>query len=269
LRAWFSDDFQAGAVRKGLLIRQAREGDWSARDGMLRSLVEDREDERHVAGLARLLGACPDAAKVAPLAALLDHPSPWVRAAAVSALSDRWESEARSALAAALGDASRLVRIEAAAAGAGVPRALWGEDILKAFEGASGEFVAAMELRGSDPDARERLGHFWLSQGELVRAATLFEQLLADGVETVSLRISAATARWKMADAPAAEVHLRAALALGPDSVAAWYNWIVFLERSGRSGDAVTARVRARAALKGRAGEELGRRLDAFGASNL
>jgi hypothetical protein len=238
VREWYPRDYQDSILVRAGLIEAARRQDWSRTDEMAAYVREATRDEIAATSLIRLLGNSDDARKWPALQDALGDASPLVRAAAVQGLYGHEGPGVAKALQGALDDDFRNVRIQAAASMARWSAGSLSAAVRVALERASGEFIAAMELRGDDAAALHELGHFHLDRGDLARAAESFERVLILQPGNVATLISLATVRYRQGDVVEAEGRLRRAGDLAPDNAIVRSNLAWLLEVTGRAAEA-------------------------------
>jgi tetratricopeptide (TPR) repeat protein len=216
---------------------------------MLASLRTEVTEPLYQVSMLRLLGRVGDARTRTAFLEALGSKSGWVRSAAAEGLGASPDREVLAGLLRATRDDLRLVRVRAALALAEAEPATLEPGDRAALESAWSEAEAGLRNRAGEPAAMEALGHFLRQRGRLVEAAGIFEAMIEAGQESAGMRINAASVRFSMGDAVAAERHLRRALALEPRGESTWFNWIVFLERQQRVGDSISARLEAKRRL--------------------
>ncbi|HZH72933.1 MAG TPA: ammonia-forming cytochrome c nitrite reductase subunit c552, partial [Mariniphaga sp.] len=107
-------NYQENTIYRGQLIKEARVGNWSRLDEMLKIINNPKSDKVLVTSFIRLLAGCQDETKWQSLIRAINNPSPLVRSAAATSLAGNQTSEALKSLIKATADSIRLVRVCAA-----------------------------------------------------------------------------------------------------------------------------------------------------------
>jgi tetratricopeptide (TPR) repeat protein len=234
VRQWRKRDYQAPVLHRASLIDAARARNWTGLPAMLEYLGDKNHDAVFAASLIRLLRPCPDSRKWPFLIRAMEDPSPLVRAGAAESLGDRIDEETVKALSAAVQDKSRLVRVRAASATAGVPRDLLGADAAAAFDKASAEFKATLDARPDYWSSHYNMGSFYLSQRNYGQARAFFETAIRLQPNVIQPYVNISFAYNGLGLNDKAEQSLRKALELEPKSLEANLNLGLLLGEMGR-----------------------------------
>lgn len=171
----------------------------------------------------------------------LDDASSLVRRAAVHALADADPPARARLISPRLEDAVRAVRLEAAAALAGVPLdavSLAG----RATQGrATAELVAALELGGDRPEAHLSLAALDAKQGALDRAEAELRRALSIDPAFAPAAVNLADLYRTQGHDGDAESILRATLARAPQAPSLWHALGLVLVRERRTQEAIDA----------------------------
>jgi tetratricopeptide (TPR) repeat protein len=243
VRAWHGAGSGARLLREGHLVAAARKGDWSRLPDMLAYLSEPDRDEIVTTSLVRLLVSCPDTSRWPVLRTLAADSSPLVRGAAVAALED--DPGAREILVAATRDETRLVRVRAAAALAGVDSSTVAPADRAALQAATVELERSLLARPDDFASHYNLGNFQLGRGEAAAAAEDYRKAIALRPDYVPGLVNLSMAEARQGRLDAAEEALRRAIEVDPASAAAHFNLGLLLAETDRAGDAKTELGRA------------------------
>jgi tetratricopeptide (TPR) repeat protein len=185
---------------------------------------------------------------LASVAGALDDADPLVRRAAARALADADPRLRAQLLPPLVEDAVRAVRIEAAAAMAGVAMRLLPARASSALERATAEFVAAQELSGDRPEAHLNLAIWCAKQGSLERAESELRRALAIDPAFIPASVNLADLYRAGGRDQAGEAVLVEALARAPKSATLLYALGLVLVREKRLAEAI-ARLGAAARL--------------------
>ena len=179
------------------------------------------------------------------LEAGLGNPDPLVRIAALRQLRSL-PAELRMRLpgASLLADPVRGVRIEAAAAYAGMSDLLPLEEA-RAYGSAAAELRTAYESLANRPEALVALATFETAEGDVSKAVRLYEQALRIEPRAVTARANLADTLRRLGEEARAEDLLREGLALDQDSAALHHALGLSFVRSGRPDEALTELRRA------------------------
>jgi tetratricopeptide (TPR) repeat protein len=174
--------------------------------GALLGLIEDKSQPALVraSAIARL-GRLLTPVTIDATARALNDPDSLVRLAAVEALANAEPATRQRYLSRMLGDPVRAVRVEAARALAGAPEPLLAESDRAAFSKALAEYVAVQTYNADRPESRMNLGNLYAQR----------------------------------ADAAAAIVEYRKAVAIDPTFVPAYANLADLYRARGADGEAV------------------------------
>lgn len=240
VRKWRKRDYQAPVLHRASLIEAARRRDWRKLPAMLEYVGSKDHDAVFAASLIRLLRPCNDDRKWPFLIRALKDPSPLVRASAAESLGDRLVDETVNALNAAVQDKSRLVRVRAASAMAGIPRNLLNAGAAAAFDKAAGEFKAILNARPDHWASHYNLGSFYLSQQDHRQAAAFLETAIRLQPRALQPYVNIAFAYNGLGLNDKAVQSLRKAIELQPHSMESNLNLGLLLGEMGRLEEAAS-----------------------------
>ena len=241
VREWRPRDYQRPVLQRAGWIAAARRGDWSALPEIAGYLASGAGEEIWSASLLRLLRGCADERKWPVVRAGFSDPSPLVRAAAAETIGDQPRADFLLPLLAATRDEFRLVRVQAAAALAGVPRESLAPGDRQALERATAEYVASMQVRPDDSASHYNLGNFHLARGDSSAAIAEFDAAIRLQPQSVPPLANRALAHAALGQNDRAESSLRQALALEPANPAVNLNLGLLLAELGRWPEAEQA----------------------------
>jgi predicted CXXCH cytochrome family protein len=170
----------------------------------------------------------------------LRDPSPLVRGAALDALADEPPAERQRWLLPLAADPVRSVRIDAAAALAGIPLDGASPAELAALKAAQAEYLAAQQFNADRPEAHANLGDYYMRSGNPGRAQAEFERALAIDPAFVPAAVNLAELERARGGEGQAEATLRAALKAQPNEAALHFALGLSLARQKRLAEAVT-----------------------------
>lgn len=221
------------------LIAAARREDWSRLPEMMDTIQRTNREEAVSAALLRLSVTCPNPAKWPVLkSVVLVDPSPYVRAAAADACLGNLAPDVVEVLLKAVRDDFRLVRVHAAMALAGVPRAGLEAGGLAALENATTELETSLRLRPDDAGARYNLGNYHVARGDVTNALVDFEASIALRGDFLPARVNLASTLNLLGRNDEAERHLREAVRLAPGNAAVRLNLALLLGEVNRLPEA-------------------------------
>lgn len=180
-------------------------------------------------------------ATIAAARGALDDPSSLVRRAAVHALADADPRSRAPLIAPRLDDAVRAVRLEAAAAMAGVPPAAVPAASRDALDRATAELVATLALNADRPEAHLSLAALHAKRGDPDRAEAELQRALSIDPAFAPAAVNLADLYRLQGRDAAAESILREALVRAPQAPALWYALGLVLVREGRKPEAIDA----------------------------
>ncbi|MCX6998445.1 MAG: ammonia-forming cytochrome c nitrite reductase subunit c552 [Kiritimatiellaeota bacterium] len=222
------------------LVAAARRDDWTRLPEMLEYIARTNREEIVAAGLLRLAAACPDPAKRPAIQRVLAaDPSPLVRAAAVDALSDQLVPAVAGSLLRAARDGVRVVRLRAALALAGLPRAGLAADDRAGLDRATAELETSLRLRPDNAATWYNLGNYEMARQNQTNAAAAYGNALLLRPDDLPALINLALLRNQQGQNDEAEKLLRRATAAAPNSAAPHLNLGLLL---GEKGDLSGAR---------------------------
>jgi tetratricopeptide (TPR) repeat protein len=240
VRKWRKRDYQAPVLLRASLIDAARKRDWKKLPAMLEYVRRDNHDTVFSSSLIRLLRPCGDDRKWPVLIRALEDPSPLVRASAAESLGDRIDGETLRALSGAIQDKSRLVRVRAASAMAGIPRNLLDAGTAAAFDKAAGEFKATLGARPDSWASHYNLGSFHLAQHDYPQAVASIETSIRLQPRAIQPYVNISFAYNGLGMNDKAVQSLRKACELQPKSLEANLNLGLLLGEMGRLEEAVS-----------------------------
>ena len=224
VRKWRQRDYQAPVLHRGRLIAAARRQDWKQLAEMLSYIQSKDRNEVAAVSLIRLLRACPDERKWPALIAVMNDPSPLVRSAAAAGLEFNVTPEARSALLKAAGDEYRLVRVEAAAALAGMSLEGISEDDKSRVQQATREYVASIQVQPDQWSSHYNMGNYYSSSNDLRAALAAYETASRREPRVLPPLVNAALVHARLGENDQAEKLLQKAVSLEPSSAEAHFN---------------------------------------------
>ena len=224
VRKWRARDYQAGVIRRGELIKAARERDWSRLDDMLAYLQNPAREEVSAASLVRLLRSCPLPQKWTGIIKASYDASPLVRAAAAESLRDHPSRGSLKALADRLDDEYRLVRIRAAGSLFAFPRAGLTPEQAQKMARADKELQASLVTRPDLWSSHYNMGNYLMERRQLRLAVQAFQTAIRQEPRAVMARVNLAMAYARQGQGKQAENQLNQALATAPDNAAANFN---------------------------------------------
>ncbi|WP_374288327.1 ammonia-forming cytochrome c nitrite reductase subunit c552 [Desulfovibrio desulfuricans] len=238
VRQWRSRDYQAPVLARARLIQSARQRNFSQLPAMLASLTAPKQDPVYAASLLRLLRACPDDTKWPVVRAALNDESELVRASAAASLTENREPVTLAALGKACADQSRLVRVRAAEALAGVQDKQIPEPLQQAVARARAELAESFSVRADDWTGSYNRGNYLLRSGDFAAALTAYEAALRLRPDAGAAHVNAAMAQARMGNMAGAETSLRKARAIDPGNAATAYNLGLVLAERGLRAEA-------------------------------
>ena len=238
VRQWRPRDYQAPVLARARHILDARQRKFSQLPAMLASLTEPGRDAVYAASMLRLLRACPDSAKWPVVRAALSDESELVRASAAASLAENREAATVSALAKACADPSRLVRVRAAEALAGVQSQDIPESSLQAVAKAREELEQSFSVRADDWTGSYNRGNYLLRSGEPAAALSAYEAALRLRPDASAAHVNSAMALARLGSMAGAEASLRKAHEIDPDNAAIAYNLGLILAERGLRAEA-------------------------------
>jgi len=235
--------WEARTLREGRLVAAARKGDWSQTGAILAYLGEPGRDEIVTTSLARLLEACPDAAKWPALRTLAGDRSPLVRSAAITALA--FDPPSLPRLVAATRDDTRLVRIRAASALNGRDLASLPEAQRRDVERANALLEQSLQARPDQFASHYNLGNLDLNRGAAAEAVAHYQKAVELRPDHVASLVNLSMAYARLGQMTEAEAPLRQAIQADPRAGAAHFNLGLLLAEGGREAEAKTELRRA------------------------
>lgn len=237
VRQWQPRDFQAPVLRRAEWIDAARKQQWNRLPEMLAYLADTNHEEILATSLVRLLARCPSNEVASVFVHAVGDPSPLVRSSAADALGRRLTPQFVESLLRMTSDASRLVRIRAAAALAGV-----GEvpgEFKPALTRAAAECEAALQARPDDAMSRYNLGNYYAAKGDDSQAITAYRAATRLEPENIPAWANGALSLNRLGSNTMAEAWLRQALRVDPTNAAVCLNLGLLLGEMGRGSEAV------------------------------
>jgi tetratricopeptide (TPR) repeat protein len=250
VREWYPRDYQAPIVGAGALVAAARTRAWERLGDMIAYVASANRNEVVAASLVRLLTACSDARKWSALYAAARDRSPLVRSSAARVLVDSPSPEpgkTLEVLCALAGDTRRVVRFEAAAGLARVPRDAVPEKARAAIGALVAEYETLLRARTDDFASHYNLGNLAQDRGEPEKAIAGYETARRLNPSFIPAYVNAAMCYARRGDNAKAEGALREALRIDPARAETLFN--LGLLRA-EQGDPLEAEQLLRAALK-------------------
>ena len=239
---WYKSDYQAEALRRADLIDAARKNRWDRLPEMLAEITRDDNDEVYRNSLVRLLRQCHDPRKWAAMLRAARDASPLVRSSAMSALGERLDGANVEALLGGAGDRSRMVRIRAAMALAGLPpERIENPKQREALERAVEEFKSAMKTRTDDWASYANLGDYGLGRGDFAGAVKNYEIARRLEPRMIDVLMNESVAYGNMNENGRAKHCLIEALEAEPENAAANLNMGLLLAEEGKTAEAEQA----------------------------
>jgi tetratricopeptide (TPR) repeat protein len=224
VRKWRNRDYQAPFMYRAGLVDAARKRDWSKLPDIGAYLKGSDCDEIFAVSIIRLLYPCSRQGKWPIILEAMNDPSPLVRSAAAEALSEYLSDKSYRALVKATGDEYRIVRIRAAAALAGFPKAEIGEADRKNVDRALQEYVNSLMIRTDHWTSYYNMGNYLLKAGYPQQALASYGVATQRDPRTPVPLVNMSMAYAQLADEQNAEKSLRKALKLDPRNAAAHLN---------------------------------------------
>jgi len=209
---------------------------------LLAALIADRSQPAiaRASAIARL-ERWRTPATIAAVRGALGDASSLVRRAAVHALADADPSTRAPLISPRLDDAVRAVRLEAAAAMAGVPPGAVPAASRDALDRATTELAAALALNGDRPEAHLSLAALDAKQGVADRAEVELKRALSIDPAFAPAAVNLADLYRPQGRDAAAESILRAALARSSQAPSLWHALGLVLVREHRLPEAIAA----------------------------
>jgi Flp pilus assembly protein TadD len=241
-RKWYKTDYQAEALRRAGLIEAARKNQWDRLPEMLAEIARADNDPVYRNSLVRLLRSCHDPRKWPVMSRAAKDTSPLVRSSAMSALGERLDRANVETLLSGAGDRSRIVRIRAAMALAGIPpKSIENPKQREALEKAVEQFKSAMNARSDDWAAYANLGDFCLGRGDFADAVKNYDIARRLEPRIIDVLMNESVAYGNMNETGRAEQCLLDALEAEPDNAAANLNMGLLLAEEGKTAEAEQA----------------------------
>ena len=227
--------FRDETIKNGLLLRKAREGDWTDLDDILAGLAKGSFDKVYTTSFIRLLENCDDTAKWPHMMKLTYHESPLVRGAAAHSLYGNGSLNALERLAELTDDRYRVVRLNAAYAlspFAGELASLPGaERIAEAMD----EYKNSLVVRSDDWSAHYNLGNYYSSLDDYDRALDAYRASIKIFPGALMPMVNAGFIYSLSGDYSSAEEMFNRALSYAPDHEAALLNLALLYGETGNN----------------------------------
>lgn len=232
-------EYQQETIQNGLLIRKAREADWSELDEILNGLSSGRFDEVFATSFIRLLENCNDARKWPVLIEMTMHESPLVRGAAAHSLYMSNSRKSFDRLMELLDDELRLVRLNAAYALSSFPPRFIDDSNRERISDALKEYEKSLVVRPDSWSAYYNLGNYYTSLNAPEKALDAYEISINIYPEALMSMVNAGYVyslqrKYKEAE----ELFLRA-LSFEPGHEAALLNIALLYGETGQAGKAI------------------------------
>lgn len=238
VRQWRPRDYQAPVLARARHILQARQRNFSQLPAMLASLTDPDRDPVYAASMLRLLRTCPDSSKWPVVRAALTDKSELVRASAAASLAENREPATLASLAKACADTSRLVRVRAAEALAGVQDKDIPEALQQAVAHARAELAESFTVRADDWTGSYNRGNYLLRSGDPAAALLAYDAALRLRPDASAAYVNSAMAQARMGNMTGAEDSLRKARDIDPNNAATAYNLGLILAERGLKAEA-------------------------------
>ncbi|MGM0665796.1 MAG: tetratricopeptide repeat protein [Bacteroidota bacterium] len=229
------NNYKDEAIRNGLLIRKAREGDWTDLDKILNGLQKESFDKVYATSFIRLLEDCDDPAKWPHMLKLTYHDSPLVRGAAAHSLYGNGSVNALERLAELTADRYRVVRLNAAYAlspFSGEIASLPDEDRISEV---MDEYESSLVVRSDDWSAHYNLGNYYSSLDDYDRALDAYRTSIKLFPGAIMPMVNAGFIYSLSGDYSSAEEMFTRALSYAPDHEAALLNLALLYGETGNN----------------------------------
>jgi predicted CXXCH cytochrome family protein len=235
---WFPGG-RTGRFHFGEALHAARAGRIEAAE-LLRRVLEDPEQPAIARATATGLLPAVLTPALVPLVEMASRdPEPLVRRAAAGVL-DALDPQTRARVGAPLvADSIRTVRLEAAAAMAGLPPGLLGTEPSSALDRAIAEYRASQAFNAERPESHLNLGNLDRRSGRLAEAEADYRRAIALDSSFVPARVNLADMLASRGDEAACERELRSALALEPRNADVHHALGLALARQHRTPEAL------------------------------
>jgi len=229
------NNFRDETIRNGLMIRRAREGDWTDIDAILNGLDKGIFDNVYTTSFIRLLESCGDSSKWPSMLELTYHESPLVRGAAAHSLYGYESQDAIERLVDLTDDDYRVVRLSTAYAlssfGGEIATLPGKERISEAMT----EYENSLVVRSDNWSAHYNLGNYYSSLNDYDRALDAYRTSLRLFPEAIMPMVNAGFIYSITGDYSSAEEMFTRALSYEPDNEAALLNLALLYGETGNT----------------------------------
>jgi len=225
--------YQEETVKNGLLIRKARQSDWSCLDDIIKGLEEGYFDNVYTTSFIRLLENCEHKVKWPVMIKLTNHDSPLVRGAAAHSMYGNWSERAYKRLTELVNDEYRLVRLNAAYALSSFPSENIPVSDSEKISMAMAEYENSLIVRSDDWSAYYNLGNFYSNMDEFDKALEAYNTSINIFPEAIMPMVNAGFIYSLEGDYRSAEEMFTRALSYAPDHEAALLNLALLYGENG------------------------------------
>ena len=232
-------EYQQETIQNGLLIRKAREADWSELDEILEGLSSGSFNEVFATSFIRLLENCNDTRKWPVLIEMTMHESPLVRGAAAHSLYMSNSRKSFDRLMELLDDELRVVRLNAAYALSSFPPRFINDSNREKISHALNEYEKSMVVRPDSWSAYYNLGNYYTNLNAPEKALDAYETSISIYPEALMPMVNAGyvyslQGKYKESE----ELFLRA-LSFEPRHEAALLNIALLYGETGQAAKAI------------------------------
>lgn len=226
-------DYQSGTIEAGLLLEEARNGNWENLEKITRYLSDGRFDEVWSASFIRLLAGCSDQAKWPAVIEMTRHQSPLVRGAAARALAYNGTGESVRRLQTLAGDTMRVVRIGAGYALSTLSSSLSAGAAQSMAVNAVEEYRRSLLAHPDSWSSYYNLGNYYSNSGDMESALEAYRKSLTLNPEAVAPMVNAGYIRFLTGDPAGAEQLFKEALRIDSSGEAALLNMALLYGETG------------------------------------
>ncbi|MDZ7738546.1 MAG: tetratricopeptide repeat protein [Bacteroidales bacterium] len=227
--------YQEETLTNGVLIRKAREGDWSELEEILNGLQINSFDDIYSTSFIRLLENSDSPSKWPVMISLTFHESPLVRGAAAHSLYFNSTQEAFNRLSELVSDEYRLVRLNAAFALSSYSREFLSQEDMPVISAAMDEYENSLVARPDDWSAHYNLGNYYSNINDLDKAVKAYNTSIKIYPEAIMPMVNAGFIYSIMGEYRKAEELFTRALSYAPDHEAALLNLALLYGETGKN----------------------------------
>ncbi|MEZ4999505.1 MAG: tetratricopeptide repeat protein [Bacteroidales bacterium] len=231
-------EYQDGTIKAGLLIKEARRGDWERLAEITSGLTAGEFDPVFKTSFLRLLENCEDPAKWDAVLEMTGDPSPLVRSAAAHSLAYNYSEEAYLKLFQLTDDEYRLVRLNAGYSLATYPANYFTPGDSAEVNSSIREYRVSLTSRPDDWSSYYNLGNFYVNRGDYQAALSSYSIALRLFPGAVMPLVNSGYIYSLTGRDTEAEVAFQEALASSPDHPAALLNLALLYGEQGRVTEA-------------------------------